>query len=54
MHRSTPAFAIACFGDAVAIIGGVPQSILYDNLRIAVTKILGGGKRGPKATPAGR
>lgn len=31
--------------DAFAFLGGVPQSILYDNTRIAVAKILGGGKR---------
>ena len=30
---------------AFAFFGGVPQSILYDNTRIAVTKILGDGKR---------
>jgi transposase len=30
---------------AFSFFGGAPQSILYDNLRIAVTKILGGGKR---------
>jgi transposase len=30
---------------AFAFFGGVPQSILYDNCRIAVTKILGGNKR---------
>jgi transposase len=30
---------------AFAFFGGVPQSILYDNSRIAVAKVLGGGKR---------
>lgn len=30
---------------AFAFFGGVPQSILYDNLRIAVTKIMPDGKR---------
>ncbi len=30
---------------AFAFFGGVPQSILYDNLKIAVAKILGGGER---------
>ena len=30
---------------AFAFIGGVPQSILYDNTKIAVAKILGDGKR---------
>jgi transposase len=30
---------------AFNFFGGVPQSILYDNLRIAVIKILGGSKR---------
>ncbi len=30
---------------AFAFFGGVPQSILYDNTRIAVARILGDGKR---------
>lgn len=30
---------------AFAFLGGVPQSILYDNTKLAVAKILGGGKR---------
>ena len=30
---------------AFAFLGGVPQSILYDNSKIAVAKILGGGRR---------
>ena len=30
---------------AFACFGGVPQSILYDNTRIAVARILGDGKR---------
>ena len=30
---------------ALAFLGGVPQSILYDNTRLAVARILGGGKR---------
>jgi transposase len=30
---------------AFAFFGGVPQSILYDNTKIAVAQILGGGKR---------
>jgi transposase len=30
---------------AFALFGGVPQSILYDNTKIAVAKILGDGKR---------
>lgn len=30
---------------AFAFFGGVPLSILYDNTKIAVAKILGGGKR---------
>ena len=30
---------------AFAFLGGVPQSILYDNTRLAVAKILGGGRR---------
>src|SRR5271155_1096354 len=32
---------------AFAFFGGVPLSILYDNLKIAVARILGGGKRQP-------
>ena len=28
-----------------AFLGGVPQSIIYDNTRLAVARILGGGKR---------
>ena len=30
---------------AFAFLGGVPQSILYDNAKLAVAKILGGGRR---------
>ena len=30
---------------AFAFLGGVPQSMLYDNSKIAVAKILGGGRR---------
>jgi transposase len=30
---------------AFAFFGGVPQSILYDNTRLAVAKIVKGGKR---------
>jgi transposase len=30
---------------AFAFFGGVPQSILYDNTKIAVARILGNGKR---------
>jgi hypothetical protein len=30
---------------AFAFFGGVPVSILYDNLKIAVARILGDGKR---------
>ncbi len=30
---------------AFAFLGGIPQSILYDNTKIAVAKILGDGKR---------
>ena len=30
---------------AFAFLGGVPQSILYDNTRLAVAKILGDGRR---------
>lgn len=34
---------------AFAFLGGVPQSILYDNTRIAVTKILGGKRQRSQA-----
>ena len=30
---------------AFALLGGVPQSIMYDNTRLAVAKILGDGRR---------
>ena len=30
---------------ALAFLGGIPQSILYDNTKLAVAKILGGGRR---------
>ena len=30
---------------AFRFLGGVPQSVLYDNTKLAVAKILGGGKR---------
>ena len=30
---------------AFAYLGGVPQSILYDNTRLAVARILGDGRR---------
>ena len=30
---------------AFALLGGVPQSVLYDNTRLAVAKILGDGRR---------
>ena len=30
---------------AFAFLGGVPQSILYDNTKLAVAKIMGGGRR---------
>ena len=30
---------------AFAFLGGVPRSILYDNTRLAVAKILGDGRR---------
>ena len=36
-----------CYGHvaAFAFFGGMPQSILYDNTRLAVAKILGDGTR---------
>ena len=30
---------------AFALLGGVPQSILYDNTKLAVARILGDGRR---------
>ena len=36
-----PGHAQVDFGEAVAVIGGVPISILYDNLKIVVAKICG-------------
>lgn len=44
-----PAETIAAFLDgpvaAFTFLGGVPQSILYDNTKLAVAKILGEGSR---------
>ena len=39
----TPGHAQCDFGEA--FLGGVPRSILYDNTRLAVAKILGDGRR---------
>ena len=36
---------------AFAFFGGVPKSILYDNTKIAVARILGDGKRATAKTP---
>ena len=41
--ESTEAFLDGHVSD-VSFLGGVPQSILYDNTRLAVAKILGDGK----------
>ena len=41
----SPGHAQADFGEAMAVIGGVPRSILYDNTKLAVARILGDGKR---------
>jgi transposase len=47
--RAYPAERIEAFldghGAAFAFLGGVPRSILYDNTRLAVARILGGGER---------
>ena len=40
--ETTEAF---CDGAAFAFFGGVPRSILYDNTKLAVARILGDGKR---------
>lgn len=40
-----PGHAQVDFGEAVGVIGGVCQSIVYDNTTITVAKILGDGKR---------
>ena len=36
---------------AFAFLGGAPQSILYDNTKLAVAKILGDGRRNPELSP---
>jgi transposase len=47
--KAYPAERIEAFLDghdaAFAFLGGVPKSILYDNTRLAVARILGGGER---------
>jgi transposase len=47
--KAYPAERIEAFCDghdaAFAFLGGVPRSILYDNTRLAVARILGGGER---------
>ena len=47
--KAYPAETTEAFCDghvsAFRFLGGVPQSILYDNSKIAVAKILGGGRR---------
>src|SRR3977135_384259 len=47
--KAYPAETTGAFLDghvsACAFFGGVPISILYDNLKIAVARILGGGRR---------
>ena len=47
--KAYPAESTEAFLDghvsAFAYLGGVPQSILYDNTRLAVAKILGDGRR---------
>ena len=44
LRESTEAFLDGQVS-AFAYLGGVPQSILYDNTRLAVAKILGDGRR---------
>ena len=47
--KAYPAETTEAFSDghnaAFAFFGGVPQSILYDNTKLAVARILGGGRR---------
>ena len=47
--KAYPAETTAAFRDghlsAFAFLGGVPQSILYDNTKLAVARILGDGRR---------
>jgi transposase len=47
--KAYPAETTEAFGDghasAFVFLGGVPQSILYDNTSLAVAKILGGSRR---------
>lgn len=43
--RYDPGHAQADFGEALAVIGGVPLSTLYDNTKLAVARILGDGRR---------
>ncbi len=47
LSKPTPWTEAFCDGhvSAFAFFGGVPPSILYDNTKIAVAKILGDGKR---------
>ena len=42
--EDTEAFLDRAYLAAFAFLGGVPQSILYDNIRIAVAKILDDGQ----------
>ena len=44
-----PGHAQVDFGEAIAVIGGVPLSVLYDNTKLAVARICGDGKRGADA-----
>ena len=47
--KAYPAETVEAFCDghaaAFAFFGGVPRSMLYDNTRLAVARILGGGTR---------
>ena len=43
--RHDPSHAQVDFGEALAVIGGVPRSILYDNTKLAVARIMGDGRR---------
>ena len=44
-RRSPPGPSWTAHVSALAFLGGVPQSILYDTTRLAVAKILGDGRR---------
>ena len=49
--KAYPAETTEAFCDghvaAFSLLGGVPQSIVYDNTKLAVARILGDGRRSP-------